>query len=82
MAAPHLYIICVYHGENWHDLWECIDCGTQGTLDELGTGGCSFIPDPCSSCGQTPLCAPDCSGIVAALSDPDVYVTGEYDITR
>ncbi len=59
--------------------WRCVPCGAVGTLDELNAIECTFEYPPCKDCGQTPECAPDCSGIAKALSDPSVHIAGMAD---
>lgn len=58
--------------------WQCQMCGEIGLLDDLmgrdQKKPCAYIYPPCESCGQTPTCAPDCRGILAALSSPNVRV--------
>jgi ribosomal protein L37AE/L43A len=50
------------------DDWRCADCGEIGTMFHLEHSSCTYIHPPCSTCGQHPYCAPDCSAILSALS--------------
>jgi len=56
--------------------WQCQYCKAIGTLEELRAAECSHVYPPCKTCGQTPECAPDCKGVLAALSQPGVRVIG------
>lgn len=48
--------------------WECRYCKMVGTFDELEAVACTYVYPPCESCGETPLCAPDCKGVAEALA--------------
>jgi len=67
---PHNHI--VRQGRPPKDLWECQYCGMVDVYDDLRATACSYVYPPCEHCGQTPECAPDCSGIAAALATPGV----------
>jgi hypothetical protein len=60
--------------------WKCKMCGEVGLCDDLmgpdQRNPCAYVYPPCKYCGQTPTCAPDCYGILAALSSPNVRVIG------
>ena len=61
--------------------WRCVYCAAEGTLDELVGPGqlapCGYEYPPCTSCGQTPVCAPDCKLCIGALLGADgVIVVG------
>jgi hypothetical protein len=56
--------------------WMCTYCKLTGTLEEIRAVACSYVYPPCEYCGQTPECAINCAGIVAALGAPGVYVVG------
>jgi len=47
--------------------WRCAFCGDVGTLAELDARPCAHVYPECAYCGLTPTCAPDCSGIAAAM---------------
>jgi hypothetical protein len=58
--------------------WRCNGCGMVGLYDEVHATPCTAaMPPPCEHCGQTPLCAQDCSGIAAALGLPGVVVVDD-----
>ena len=61
------------------DHWECQYCHARGSYDELEALPCTYQYPPCQACGQTPLCAPDCRGIVQALESPDIDVISDYE---
>lgn len=69
---PHMSISNLGDGQARCDL-----CGYIDAYDNLRLLACGN-PDiiPCEICGGTPYCEPDCAGIAAILSDPDVYVAG------
>lgn len=87
MKNPHNWLTNV--GD---DLWECMYCKTQGSFDEMNEPdakaiGIEYVPctyeyPPCDSCGQTPTCAPDCKGVVAAIaglnSNEKIHVAGKH----
>jgi len=56
--------------------WKCVNCGREGSLKHIQAEACSHLQPPCKSCGQTPYCAPDCSGMLDILGSDDVYVAG------
>ena len=56
--------------------WRCHYCGAADRLDPLRATECTHVYPPCKTCGQTPECAPDCKGVLAALSQPGVTVIG------
>lgn len=56
--------------------WRCNYCGKTGLMEDLEKVECTYKYPPCESCGQMPICAPDCKGIAEALSSPSVYVAG------
>jgi len=55
----------------------CDACGYTSAYENMYLLDCT-TPDgtPCKDCGGAPYCEPDCAGIAAILSDPDVYVAG------
>lgn len=59
-------------------LWRCTLCNQVGKLNDLMVGNpqCTYEYPPCSFCGLTPICAWDCKGVGAILSDPSVYLAG------
>lgn len=59
-------------------LWRCTLCNQVGKLDDLMAGSpeCTYGYPACIYCGLTPICAWDCKGVGAALSDPSVYLAG------
>lgn len=57
-------------------LWSCNYCGETGRLEEVRGRPCKYVYPPCPHCGQTPECALDCPGIVAALAGGRVHVAG------
>ena len=68
-------------GENRR--WRCTYCGDVGLLDELRSRACTYVYPPCRYCGQTPECALDCPGIVAAFSAKGAKVVGELpEVTK
>ncbi len=69
---PHQYLKRV--GQPPTDRWCCQYCGAEGAYAALLKIACSHVYEPCKHCGQTPYCAEDCAGIMAALSDPSVHV--------
>ncbi len=58
------------------DAWRCVPCGMTGTMRELQAIECAAVYPPCKVCGQTPECAPDCAGVLAALASVGVHVVG------
>ena len=62
------------------DHWICEYCKQDGTYDEVHSKECTHVYPPCDSCGQTPECAIDCSGVLGALQgaidNPNINVTG------
>ncbi len=56
--------------------WRCDYCREVGTLDVLQDEPCSYVYLPCSVCGQSPECAPDCKGIRDLLRQPGIYIAG------
>lgn len=56
--------------------WRCHYCAAVGLYDELRAVPCTFVYPPCATCGETPECAPDCRGVLAALATPGVLVIG------
>lgn len=56
--------------------WQCQYCPASGTWEELHQIACTYVYPPCDVCGQTPECAEDCAGIMAALGAPGVHVVG------
>jgi hypothetical protein len=56
--------------------WVCSDCGFEADSPNeiIYVDGCTKVHPPCKSCGQTPICAPDCSGIAEALGADHVRV--------
>ena len=63
--------------KNWDGTHTCDYCGLAGDYnDVLIVKACTERPEPCKWCGESPLCAEDCVGIMLALSDPSVYVAG------
>lgn len=54
--------------------WHCKYCGDIGLYEELRARPCAFVYPPCEVCGQTPECAADCAGVLAALGAPGVVV--------
>lgn len=72
---PHLYL--KREGELGVDWWKCEYCEKEGTCDDLSIiHDCSYCPPPCEFCQQTPICAPDCIGILGVLASPEVHVCG------
>ena len=71
--TPHCYIskinkeLCI---------WQCQYCGAKETIEELNKKECTHEYPPCKYCGQTPICSPDCQGIMDVLCDSKTYVTG------
>lgn len=68
---PHNSLKKTYKGL---DHWKCKYCGMEGTYAELNAVECPYEYPPCKYCGETPLCAPDCKGIVMALTDPGGFI--------
>jgi len=58
------------------DRWQCQLCGDVGTMAEVRAKDCTFDYEPCTTCGYTPECSPDCGGIAAALTLPGVHLAG------
>jgi len=56
--------------------WECTYCGWVGAWEDENKVACTYEYPPCKSCGLTPICAWDCTGIETALSNPNAYVIG------
>jgi len=56
--------------------WQCRYCSASGTWDELHQIACAYVYPPCDVCGQTPECAEDFAGIMAALGATGVRVVG------
>ena len=60
--------------------WRCVDaaCGITGNYSEVIAQDClAPLPAPCKWCGQTPLCTPDCEGMLAIFNRSDVHVAGQ-----
>lgn len=72
---PHNHLI--RQGKSPKDLWQCYYCKQSGTYDEMETKECSYAYPPCKYCGQTPLCAPDCKGMIALLGQPEIRVISD-----
>lgn len=53
--------------------WKCIDCGDEAV--GIPTSECT-APDrpPCRWCGQTPVCAINCEGVLTALAFADKVI--------
>lgn len=67
---PHNAI--VRQGEPPLDKWKCRYCGAEGTYGHLLSVPCTYLYPACKTCGQTPLCAPDCEAMLHVLtSDPE-----------
>jgi len=73
MANPHGLLIRT-NPIDQRGQYRCEYCDARGTIEELCVFDCTHIYPPCDHCGQTPVCAPDCAGIAAALSAPGVHV--------
>jgi hypothetical protein len=58
------------------DKWKCNYCHMTGAYDRLRDTACTYPYPPCLWCGKTPICDPFCSGIIEALTSPDVHVAG------
>lgn len=71
---PHAHLVPLDKKGTAARRWRCQFCGDSGALAALQARACSYVYPPCEHCGQTPECALDCPGIVAALSDPRVRV--------
>jgi len=62
--------------------WTCRYCGASGALDDLVGPGqlapCTYVYPPCTTCGQTPVCAADCAAVWGALANlpPGVKLVG------
>ena len=69
---PHLRVNSCNNG-----IWKCLYCGKTGTFKEVYATGRTERPKTCIWCGESPLCAPDCTGMQLLLGRPDVYVIGE-----
>jgi hypothetical protein len=65
---PHNCLVAVDPPGTRNRLWKCAHCGATGLFDQLWVSSCSHVYPPCSWCGQTPTCAPDCVGVAAALA--------------
>lgn len=71
-----------YHGiacNNGDGTWSCPYCGfvSSSPSDILDVEeGCSVGKPPCSACGGGRECAPDCPGVMQALSSDTVYIAG------
>ena len=72
---PHTHLSRAAAGE---DQWRCVPCGATGTYAELGASDCTADYPPCTTCGCTPECAPDCAGVLDALASPEVHVAGGW----
>lgn len=62
---PHLSLIALRPPCDTDDpprVWRCDYCSKIGTFEDFETD------ESCGSCGRTPICAPDCAGIAAALA--------------
>ncbi len=72
---PHL--ICRNNSEGKS---QCDYCGEVMRSDDnwvyFEEIGCTERKGTCEWCGESPLCAPDCTGILMALSGEDVHVIG------
>lgn len=74
---PHNWTTCIQEVPRPENrIWRCNYCKMEDTYDALHDKACTYKYPPCKSCGQTPECAPDCSGIAEALSDEGVYLVG------
>lgn len=62
-----------------HGIWFCNYCGLVGTYDELENAECDYVYPPCDYCGETPLCAPNCTGVISAMAGPDVEVISDME---
>lgn len=58
------------------DAWRCDFCKKSGTFKGLRKTECTYVYPPCKYCGETPECARDCAGMLAALGSPGVEVIG------
>lgn len=74
MMEPHAHMSRVRIGKPPTDRWRCTDCHFEGTWDETVAILCTADLPPCKHCGQTPECAIDCPGMMAALSGSNVHV--------
>lgn len=74
MKNPHITLI--RQGKPPLDWWICKYCHQQGTYDEIENIECSYIYPPCEHCGQTPICAFNCEGILNALANSNIYIAG------
>ena len=81
IERPYPHLICSGVGDKGnYMIHRCDYCGLEGDYnDVLGKVSCTERPKPCSWCGESPLCAPDCTGIALLLADPKVYVIDEVD---
>ena len=60
-------------------IWQCQYCEVSGILEMLGNTECSHAYPPCSRCGQTPTCAPDCIDLADLLLDEPLRPTAGGD---
>jgi len=81
MITPHNYII--RQGSPPLDDWKCRYCDYQGTYDELEVVACTYEYPPCSYCGETPTCTPECvGGVVMSLKKSFMILNLQVIIRR
>lgn len=73
---PHQHITAIDPPGHPARRWRCNYCGMVDLYDNLHEVHCTYEYPPCSSCGKTPECAPDCRGIMDALTGEGVCVIG------
>ena len=87
MKNPHCSLTHGKDGDGkFIDHWTCTYCKQEGTFDQMNEREasdegiefkeCTHVYPPCTYCEQTPICAPDCSGVAQALGAEGVYVAG------
>lgn len=77
---PHNHIVALDPPGSAGRHWRCRFCGEVGLCKDLvgpkQKNPCAYTYPPCDVCGQTPVCAPNCAGILGALGASGVHVIG------
>lgn len=75
---PHKWIEVLSEPGTENPKWQCVYCRAFDTYDKLHAIECSYVYPPCRFCGETPTCAPFCSGITDLLECECWKITETY----
>jgi hypothetical protein len=65
---PHNYLLALDPRGTPNRCWRGVYCDLEGAFEEVEAVACAHVYPPCTDCGLTPTCAPDCKGAWSALA--------------